>query len=141
MKKLILVLLLALLAAPALAGVKQCNSVMVNQNLCADTTQDLLYLKLAGDARAQTITALAKSVGWTANVTCSTAMVAVAQCTEVQLGQSVANPETRLVAANRALREFVQNAIRSEQAEGHRETKMAELAALLSAIGTSDVGD
>ena len=112
---------------------------MVNQNLCVDTTQDLLYLKLAGNARAQTITALAKSTGWTATVTCSTAMVAAAQCTEAQLGQPVTNPETRIAAANRALREFVQNAIRLEQAEDHRRTKDLELNVLLNAIAVPEV--
>ena len=140
MRYLIVCLILAVvLAAPAAAGLRQCNSVMVNQTLCADLTQDLLYVRLAGDARADVAAALAESIGWTAQVTCTPVMVAAAKCLEAQLGQQIANPETRPQAASRALRLFVQGTVRSYFAEGHRTTKRRELQQLLDAIGTPAV--
>ncbi|OQC35319.1 MAG: hypothetical protein BWX64_02513 [Acidobacteria bacterium ADurb.Bin051] len=42
MKRLILTLLIAFVAVPAFAGIKACNTVLVNQGLCVTTDQDLL---------------------------------------------------------------------------------------------------
>lgn len=134
MKKLILVLLLALLAAPALAGIKSCNTVMVNQTLCGDLTEDLLYVRLPGDSRAVVTAALAKSVGWKANIPCTEPMIALGQCALEQLGQNVPNPETRPQAASRAVSKFIASVVVSDTAEGHRTLKKEELEALLAAI-------
>lgn len=134
MKRIVLILLLALLAAPAFAGIKSCNTVMVNQNLCGNLTEDLIYVRLPGASRAIVAAALAKSVGWKANIPCTEPMIALGQCTLQQLGQNVPNPETRPQAASRAISKFIAGIVVSDTAEGHRTLKKEELDALLQAI-------
>ncbi|MCL4838331.1 MAG: hypothetical protein KJ058_10250 [Thermoanaerobaculia bacterium] len=137
---LILLSLAALLAAPSFAGIKACNTTLVNQGPCVTTDQEVIYLRLAdANARANVAAALARSVGWTANVTCTAEMVTAGHCTEEQLGQPVTNPETRRAAASRALRLYVQGLVRSDLGEGHRATKNQELQVLLDGIETPAV--
>ncbi len=59
----------------ASAGVKNCNNTLVMQGVCGDTTQDVIYLRIAGTSRAEVVTALAKKAGWSANVDCTQALV------------------------------------------------------------------
>lgn len=108
-------LALLLCASSAEAGIKGCNAALVTQTVCGDTTQDLLYLRLAGTARQEVLTALAKRVGWTANITCTQARVGAGACTIGQLGQTIANPESKAQAASRYLRETVRQAVRDEK--------------------------
>lgn len=111
----ILALALFLSASVASAGVKNCNATLVNQNVCGDATQDVIYLRLAGTSRAEVLAALAKRVGWTANVTCNQARVDAGACSAGQLGQTIANPESKAQAASRYLRETVRQAVRDEK--------------------------
>lgn len=143
MRYLIVCFLLAVvLAAPAAAGLRQCNSVMVNQTLCADLTQDLLYLRLAGAARANVAAALAESIGWTAQVTCTEAMVGLGQCTAQQLGQLVANPKSERNAAKAEFKRLIKDEfIRSLDSETLRADSKAALDAALAAIGDPDLGN
>ena len=106
---------LFLAASVADAGVKGCNNTLVSQGVCGDNTQDVIYLRLAGTSRAEVITALAKKRGWTANVTCTQALVTAGSCTAEQIGQSIPNPETKPQAASRYLRELVREAVRADK--------------------------
>lgn len=99
----------------ASAGVKNCNNTLVTQGICGDNTQDVIYLRIAGESRAEVVTKLAKRGGWAANVICTQAMVDAATCTIGQLNTSVANPESKAQAASRYLREVVKQAVRDEK--------------------------
>lgn len=108
-------LALFLSVASAEAGIKGCNAALVTQNVCDNTTQDHLYVNIAGTARQDVLTAFAKRVGWTANIVCSQIRVDAGTCTVGQLGQSIPNPETKAKAASRYLRELTKQAVRDEK--------------------------
>ena len=112
---LIACLALLLSVASAEAGIKSCNATLVSQNVCDNTTQDHLYINIAGESRQDVVTALAKRVGWTANIACSQIRVDAGTCTVGQLGQSIPNPETKAKAASRYLRELTKQAVRDEK--------------------------
>lgn len=120
---------LFLFASVASAGIKNCNATLVTQSICGDTTQDVLYLRLAGESRQDVVNALAKRAGWTANVTCTQAMVTAATCTAGQLNTSIPNPETKAKAkaASRYLREVVKTAVRDEKVDEIRTAGAAAL--------------
>lgn len=106
---------LFLAASVADAGVKGCNNTLVAQGVCGDNTQDVIYLRLAGTSRAEVVTALAKKGGWSANIVCNQARIDAGVCSAGQLGQTIANPETKAQAASRYLREVVKTAVRDEK--------------------------
>lgn len=111
----------------ASAGVKNCNNTLVTQGICGDNTQDVIYLRLAGGSRQDVVNALAKRVGWTANVTCTQALVDAGSCLVGQLNTSVPNPETKAKAASRYLREVVKTAVKDEKVQDIRDAGAAAL--------------
>ena len=87
----------------------------------------MLYLRLAGGSRQDVVNALAKRVGWTANVTCTQALVDAGSCLVGQLNTSVPNPETKAKAASRYLREVVKTAVKDEKVQDIRDAGAAAL--------------
>ena len=142
MKRLILsTLLLALLAAPALAGRDACNASLVTAGVCRDATKILWSLDMSSAADAKLQTALARKAGWTAQVTCTAAMVP-ASCTSQQIGQLVANQQSERNAAKAEFKRMLKDEfIRSLDAEVLRADSKAALAAALAAIGNPDIGN
>lgn len=112
---LIACLALLLSVASAEAGIKSCNATLVSQNVCDNTTQDHLYINIAGESRQDVVTAFAKRVGWTANITCSQIAVDAGKCLIGQLGTTIPNPESKAKAASRYLRELTKQAVRDEK--------------------------
>lgn len=142
MKKLILLLLLALLAAPALADRTACNAAITATGVCRNNSDILWSLSISQAADAKLQAALARKAGWTAQVTCTQAMVDLAQCTSGQLGQLVANPKTERNAARAEFKRMLKDEfIRSLDAETIRADSKAALDAALAAIGDPDVGN
>ena len=125
-------LLAILLAAPSFAGSRACSASLVTAGVCRSSTDRLAYVSVATSDAADLTAALAAQVGWAANVTCGTDMIAAGACTQQQYNQTIANPETRQAAADRALRRLLINAIRA-----YRE--QAATAAAAAAVPDPDV--
>lgn len=141
MKKPLLCLLLALLAAPAFAGRDNCTAALVTATVCRSTSDVLWSLSVSPAADAKLQSALARKAGWTAQVTCTAAMVP-ASCTAQQIGQLVANPVTERQAARAEFKRMLKDEfIRSLDAETIRADSKAALDAALAAIGDPDVGN
>lgn len=141
MKRLILILLTALLAAPAFAGRSNCTQALVDAGICRATGDKVWFLSMNDAADAKLQSALAKQAGWVAEVTCTAEMVALAQCTEQQIGTLVANPRTERNAARAEFRRMLKDEyIRSEDAEAIRAQYKEDLEAALGAITDPDLG-
>lgn len=121
MKRLTLIPLLALLAAPVLAERTGCNATLVAQGVCRDNAKILWSLDMSSAADAKLQSALARKAGWTSQVTCTQAMVDASQCTAGQLGQLVANPQSERNAAKQEFKRMIKDEfIRSFDAETNR---------------------
>jgi len=142
MKQLILsTLLLALLAAPVLAERTACTGAITATGVCRQNSDILWSLSISQAADAKLQAALAKKAGWTAQVTCTEAMVP-ASCTSQQIGQLVANPQTARNAAKAEFKRMLKDEfIRSLDAETLRADAKAALDAALAAIGNPDIGN
>lgn len=141
MKKIALVAVsVAVLSLPAYAERINCTNALVTNGVC-DTNVQIhwgLSMSVAADAKLQT--ALARKAGWTAQVTCTQAMVDLAQCTAQQLGQQVANPESERQAAKREFKRLLREEyIQSLDAETNRALVKAYADSLV--IGTPDTGN
>lgn len=142
MKRLTILLLLALLAAPAIAGRDACNASLVTAGVCRQNSDILWSLSISRAADAKLQAALARKAGWTSTVTCTQAMVDLSQCTVEQIGTPVANPRTERNAAKAEWKRMIRDEfIRSLDAETLRAESKAALDAALAAIGDPDVGN
>lgn len=142
MKRLILILLAAFVAVPAFAGRSNCSQALVDAGVCRATTDKVWYLSMSDAADVKLQSALAKQAGWVAQVTCTAEMVALAQCTEPQIGQPVANPQTERNAARAEFRRMIRDGlIRSGDAESIRAQFRADLEAALAALEDPNLGN
>ena len=142
MKRLILILLAAFVAVPAFAGRSNCTQALVDAGICRSVGDKVWYLSMGDAADVKLQAALAAKAGSTATVTCTAEMVALAQCTEPQIGQPVANPQTERQAARQEFRRMIRDGlIRSGEAEAIRAQFKADLEAALGAITDPDLGN
>ncbi|OQC39623.1 MAG: hypothetical protein BWX64_01612 [Acidobacteria bacterium ADurb.Bin051] len=142
MKRLTLFLLAAIVAAPAFAGRSNCSQALVDAGVCRAATEKVWYLSMTDSADVKLQSALARKGGWTATVTCTQAMVDLAQCTAEQIGASVPNPQTERNAARKEFKRILRDElIRSLDAELIRADSRAALEAALAAIADPDLGD
>lgn len=142
MKRLILFLLAAFVAVPAFAGRSNCTQALVDAGICRAVGDKVWYLSMSAAADAKLQAALAKKSGWVPEVTCTAEMVALAQCTEPQIGQLVPNPQTERNAARKEFRRLLRDEyIRSGDAEALRAQFLEDLNAALGAITDPDLGD
>jgi len=141
-QRLTIALILALLASPVLAGRDGCTAALVSAGVCRDNAKILWSLDMSSAADAKLQSALARKAGWTAQVTCTQAMVDLSQCTVGQIGTPVANPQSERNAAKAEWRRMIRDEfIRSLDAETLRTDSKEALDAALAAIGNPDVGN
>lgn len=117
----LVVALLTLSAIPASADRTGCNAALVTDGVCRNNSDVLWSLSVSSAADAKLQTALARKAGWAAQVTCTQAMVDLAQCLVGQLGQQVANPQSERAAAKQEFKRLLRDEfIRSLDAETNR---------------------
>ena len=142
MKRLLLTVLAgALVATAASAGSKACTAGMVSAGVCRTTAERVIYLSVHQDHVQDVVDALADEAGWVSQVTCTQALVDLGQCLVGQLGQLVANPITKVQAADAQFRFRLINLVRSYKAESVHATAEQTRQSGLAAIVDPNVGD
>ena len=143
MKRMIVVLtaLVALLSAPVLAGSKACTAGMVTSGICRTQQERVIYLSIHQDHLNDVVDALAAEAGWEATVACTQALVDLGGCTSGQIGEQVANPITKVQAADLQFRTRLINLVRSYKAETVHANAEATRQSGLSGITDPNIGD
>jgi len=138
MKKLIAVLIL--LAASAAHARRDDCTVLVGITACGNVNKILWNYDVSSADDVRMRNALAASVGWTATVTCTAAMVALSQCTTPEIGTQVTNPEGKTQASQRAVKEFFERMVKKYDEAAIVQTKADEANTAVNAIVLPVIG-
>lgn len=163
MKKLSLAaVLIALLAAPASAGIRGCNNNLVSAGVCRNTSNEILSFDFTTTDMNHLAKRAARLGGWTSTVPCTAALVSDGICTQGELDAGnvtkpyactsalVASKLCKVVgtamskkdfAAAWIRRDLLNDWLRSESAKDIDDTKKGEADAAKALIVDPDIGD
>jgi hypothetical protein len=122
--------IVTLAAAPAEAGWKNCNAAAVTAGWCRLDTNIAVAWDMPVAARTLLLDAFAARRGYQEQVECTQARVDAGQCSLAQLGQQIANPESKAAFFVRVHREDWQALAHEHRAaaaaEPVRDTELAK---------------
>ena len=109
MKRLFLLLIVALFAVPSFAGHADCTSVLVTEGVCRDATNHVFYFDAPNVTFAELRDAIATQQGWASLMICTDDLVRAGICSvgELETEVAVAKDDFAEGWVKRILREVV----------------------------------